>query len=442
MMIRFASVAFPLLVVVPGALASCGNLISNGSFETGTMSGQITGLVAGDTNMAPWTIGPKGVHWIDTYWQASDGSRSVDLARLDPGYISQDISTVPGTSYTLLFDLSGNPDGGPDVKQMSVGATGNPSQTYTYDESVQGTTRANMNYLRDLTYTFTATAATTTITVNSVSGSGFGAVVDNFRTYDSSCIGGGGGEGDPHFQTFSGNWYDFHGICDLVLVSAPEFANGLGLDVHTRTKPRYEYSYIEAAAIKIGEDVLEVGSFGDYLINGVRDATTPYQLAGGKYTFDHEVVDEKKHRFSIKDDKEKEVIFVATFKDMVRVNVVNTHPVDFANVQGLLGNRAGLMLARDGATIIENPDLFGQEWQVTAQDGELFVTPSPYKDHCYPPSAVSKETRRLGENVISEEAAAVVCAYHEDPVMRDMCIFDVIAMGDLEVAGEDIAGAF
>ena len=50
------------------------------------------------------------------------------------------------------------------------------------------------------------------------------------------------------------------GECDLVLVHIDDFQNGLPLDIHIRTKIRYEdYSYIESAAIKIGDDILEVG---------------------------------------------------------------------------------------------------------------------------------------------------------------------------------------
>ena len=241
------------------------------------------------------------------------------------------------------------------------------------------------------------------------------------------------------FQTWANKWFDFHGICDLVLVSAPAFSNHLGLDIHIRTKPRYEYSYIEAAAIKIGEDTLEVGSFGDYLINGVRNAAMPFTMSG-KYTAHHEVASEKKHVFSIK-NQEKEVISVKTFKDMVSVNIVNTNPEDFAHVGGMLGSRGGLLLARDGATILDNYDLFGQEWQVKADEEELFETPSLHKDHCAPPSIATKQTRRLGEATVSEEAAAKACAYKNDPMKHDMCIFDVMAMNDLEVA-EEVHGAF
>ena len=62
------------------------------------------------------------------------------------------------------------------------------------------------------------------------------------------------------------------GECDLVLVDSPSFQNGTGFTCHVRTKARLDYSYIERAAVKIAEDVFEVGSFGTYIINGVQNA--------------------------------------------------------------------------------------------------------------------------------------------------------------------------
>ena len=48
----------------------------------------------------------------------------------------------------------------------------------------------------------------------------------------------------PYQQTWTGEWFDFHGQGDLVFISNPEFNLGLGLDVHIRTTVRYLYSYI------------------------------------------------------------------------------------------------------------------------------------------------------------------------------------------------------
>eukprot|EP00980_Cylindrotheca_fusiformis_P008662 scaffold1848_cov111-Cylindrotheca_fusiformis.AAC.3 len=45
-----------------------------------------------------------------------------------------------------------------------------------------------------------------------------------------------GSKGDPHFITWKGEHFEYHGQCDMVLTQDSEFANGLGLDVHIRTK--------------------------------------------------------------------------------------------------------------------------------------------------------------------------------------------------------------
>ena len=64
--------------------------------------------------------------------------------------------------------------------------------------------------------------------------------------------------GDPHFKTWAGEFYDFHGVCDLVLIKNPEFKNGLGMHIHLRTTRTRMWSYVSSAAIRIGEDILEV----------------------------------------------------------------------------------------------------------------------------------------------------------------------------------------
>jgi hypothetical protein len=106
-------------------------------------------------------------------------------------------------------------------------------------------------------------------------------------TLYESCIENrnGGAMGDPHFKTWSGDWYDFHGICDLVLLDAPDFNNGMGLTIHVRTKPRYEYSFIESATLKIGDDVLEVGAWGNYILNGVSRPDLPETMSSAGFLF-------------------------------------------------------------------------------------------------------------------------------------------------------------
>ena len=72
---------------------------------------------------------------------------------------------------------------------------------------------------------------------------------------------------DPHFKTYSGQFFDYHGACDLVLINSNEFAFGLGITVHVRTtrvdNQNIAYSYISSVAVKIGNDILEVSGDED-----------------------------------------------------------------------------------------------------------------------------------------------------------------------------------
>jgi hypothetical protein len=78
-----------------------------------------------------------------------------------------------------------------------------------------------------------------------------------------------GGGGDPHFKTWTHDKYDFHGACDIVMLSHPEFDNNKGMDVHIRSKIRFCWSYVESAILKIGNDTLEImgGDMRRYWIN-------------------------------------------------------------------------------------------------------------------------------------------------------------------------------
>jgi hypothetical protein len=85
---------------------------------------------------------------------------------------------------------------------------------------------------------------------------------------------------DPHFSTWSGEKYDFHGQCDLVLVRNHDFANGLGIDIHIRTKIHNDWSAVESAAIKIGDEVFEISGRAGHWLNGVADSELPALLGG------------------------------------------------------------------------------------------------------------------------------------------------------------------
>lgn len=256
-----------------------------------------------------------------------------------------------------------------------------------------------------------------------------------------SCVDTCGGmcSGDPHMQLWNGEFYDYHGQCDLVFVDAPDFNNGMGLTIQLRTTARYDYSFVESAAVRIGEDVLEVSSWGFYQLNGVASAHMPKLMGDASYLVEYEQVDDKKHVFTIAlEESYGELITITTFKDWVNVDVENASPGNFGTSVGLMGQyMTGLRYGRDGQTIIEDDNEFGQEWQVSDSEAMLFVaerSPQAAKgEKCVLPHP-SAEQRRLAEVSIDREAAEEACSHRVDDKHKDMCIFDVMASGDLEMA--------
>jgi choice-of-anchor C domain-containing protein len=153
--------------------------VSNGSFETGSFTeAPYVELLPGSTNITGWVIETGSIDWIGGYWPASDGSRSIDLNGLDAGTISQALATTVGNTYTVTFDLSGNPACAPSIKTLTVGATGASTETFTYDMSVAGTTLSDMKW-DTRTYVFVATSTAASLTFTSTTAGICGPAIDN-----------------------------------------------------------------------------------------------------------------------------------------------------------------------------------------------------------------------------------------------------------------------
>jgi hypothetical protein len=65
-------------------------------------------LSAGSTAITGWTVGGAGIDWIDTFWTAEDGSKSLDVNAEAPGAISRDLATTASNTYAVQFHLTGN----------------------------------------------------------------------------------------------------------------------------------------------------------------------------------------------------------------------------------------------------------------------------------------------------------------------------------------------
>jgi hypothetical protein len=251
--------------------------------------------------------------------------------------------------------------------------------------------------------------------------------------------GGASAEGDPHFKTWRSQHFDFHGECDLVLLQSKAFESGLGLDVHIRTQMRRGISYISSAVLRIGSDVLEVESQGVYYLNGVAGAELPSEFSG--FELLHTQPTDKQHIFEVHLGG-RERIKLKTYKDFVSVLIEQGQQTHFADSVGLMGDfEYGLKVARDGKSVLEDANTFGQEWQVLDTDPMLFqmVRLPQYPQKCTlpPPQTTSMLRRRLSGSSVDVLSAAKACAHWGHGM--DACVFDVLATGDLEMA---VVGAY
>ena len=163
------------LIVTPVQAA---NLIQNGSFETATVNpnpGDFIRLDAGSTAITGWTVSQGSIDYIGTLWQASNGSRSLDLSGENAGGIQQTFNTTVGKTYRVTFDLAGNTFTSPTIKDMRVSAGGS-SADFSFDTT--GKSNSNMGWLSK-SWDFTANSTTTTLEFISLTNSFDGPALDN-----------------------------------------------------------------------------------------------------------------------------------------------------------------------------------------------------------------------------------------------------------------------
>jgi len=246
--------------------------------------------------------------------------------------------------------------------------------------------------------------------------------------------------------TWYGSHFSYHGACDLVLVSNPEFASGKGLDIHVRTSHMLngQYSFVSEAAIKIGNDVLEVAANGSHLVNGVANSEIPTRLGGFALNKRIEKVcrdnDGSKcyeatnfNVFLLDDD----VIEIKVASGMVHVNVKGSDK-NFHGSVGIMGTYPAEhhgKIARDGETFIRDADVFAQEWQVRINEPKLFneARYPQFPQACIPSVHTSNIERRLNEENAARVAAEEACA-HVEGQEWEFCVFDVMATGDYGMA--------
>lgn len=147
--------------------------------------------------------------------------------------------------------------------------------------------------------------------------------------------------------------------------------------------------------MRLGGEILEVTGWGSYTFNGVASADLPSTVSGCPMNYLAKFNQE--YIFQVHLGEEQQII-IKTFKDLVSVKIENPSMATFGESIGLMGDfETGRLLARDGVTVLDDPNIFGQEWQVSNADIQLFESASKpqYPQKCILPDAAKAQRRRL-----------------------------------------------
>jgi hypothetical protein len=164
----------------------------------------------------------------------------------------------------------------------------------------------------------------------------------------------------------------------------------LALEVQIRSKLIRFWSYIRSAAIRIGDDILEIEGSADPVLTEANNhywINFEYEgelttLGGFPAVKDHlkskyhskqwlssKYPGKKKERWFEIDLSSKKYpgqkIVISTVIEFVRVDFENGSDESFGNSVGMLGDfRSGKTLGRDGVTELDDFSMLGNEWQV------------------------------------------------------------------------------
>ena len=168
-------ITFLAMIVVA---ASSQAIVVNGSFETGPSVGSFGTLTNGTTSVTGWEV-INNVDYIGSYWQHSDGDRSVDLSGNSAGGMKQVLSTTVGQWYLVSFDMAGNPAGPPDLKDMRVSVDNTAGTFNDYQFDTTSTSLVAMGWTEEQ-FRFQADSTSTTLTfLNTSQNTAYGPAIDN-----------------------------------------------------------------------------------------------------------------------------------------------------------------------------------------------------------------------------------------------------------------------
>lgn len=173
-----------LALAASAAIATSAQAVTvvNGSFEQGAAIGGSGSLFlnTGDTTSLPgWTVLTSGVDYVsNALWDASTGSRSVELAGIGSGGVTQRIGGfVVGEKYRLRYKLSVNPFAADGLYRTTVSVTGGLAQQVGYTKT-GANTATNMLY-EFHEYVWTASNTFQNVQFRSIGSGALGSVLDS-----------------------------------------------------------------------------------------------------------------------------------------------------------------------------------------------------------------------------------------------------------------------
>jgi hypothetical protein len=179
---RYSAATFAAaLLSATAAHAGLVDLVTNGSFETGTNAPGINSAQAlnvGATDMTGWTVvdnsgNPNGSTGNTILWIGNGGfglsspfgNNFVDLTGTTDSVpfdgVMQTLTTVAGQSYAITFDLGVQAGGGNFGGPITVNVGAGSATTTVTDTGTSGTTTSDGTIWIDETFDFTATSTST-----------------------------------------------------------------------------------------------------------------------------------------------------------------------------------------------------------------------------------------------------------------------------------------
>mmetsp|Transcript_18287 Transcript_18287/g.23012 ORF Transcript_18287/g.23012 Transcript_18287/m.23012 type:complete len:460 (+) Transcript_18287:107-1486(+) len=281
-----------------------------------------------------------------------------------------------------------------------------------------------------------------------------------------------GAHDDPHFYTWQGALYDYHGVCDMIYTTCPNYDQGKGFHMHLRTEfvEPTKWSTISSLAVKIGDDVFEAQNNGSYYVNGVPnvDLSEGVDFAGHKLRsanrFDQGRL-RLLYQIELEDDSLLEVLVKSPKNDGSRgdrsslsfqIKGAHEHRNNggnaFSDCVGLSNTweqpeEGKYLVGRSGELYeFERAHEFAPEWQVDQDKNdpmlffkdvglqlpqqECIKSPILVADHRHLNHLKEADGGALGRQ--AEEA----CSHLSGDTLYDACVFDVLVTGDTSFAEE------